>query len=225
MSIAALAVALRGYRLMKILIADDSVVVRKRLVALLTEWGHEVVESKDGEETWRLLCGHAVPPIVILDWVMPEPDGVELCRRIRDTPALKKAYVLMLTSMSNPEDIVVGLNAGANDFIVKPFNEAELKARVDVGVRMVELQAELTNRVAELERAMVEITELRGILPICAYCKNVRDDKNYWQTVEHYISAHADVKFSHGVCPKCLESVVKPQLEKLKWQIQGHPGE
>ena len=205
---------------MKVLIADDSLVVRKRLGALLAEWGHAVTETKDGAEAWDRLCGDAVPPIAILDWVMPEPDGVELCRRIRETPALRKTYVLMLTSMSNPEDIVAGLNAGANDFIVKPFNEAELKARVDVGVRMVELQAELTNRVAELERAMAEITELRGILPICAYCKSVRDDQNYWQTVEQYIGAHADVKFSHGVCPKCLESVVKPELAKLEQRLK-----
>jgi CheY-like chemotaxis protein len=201
---------------MKILIADDSLVVRHRLAGLLAEWGHQVVETKDGEEAWRLLCGESVPPIAILDWVMPEPDGVELCKRIRETPAIKKTYILMLTGMSNPEDIVKGLNAGANDFIVKPFNEAELQARVNVGVRMVELQAELTNRVAELERAMVEITELRGILPICAYCKSVRDDQNYWQTVEQYIGSHADVKFSHGICPKCIETVVKPELEKLE---------
>lgn len=205
---------------MKILIADDSLVVRRRLAALLTEWGHEVVETKDGEETWQLLSSGVVPPIAILDWVMPEPDGVELCRRIRETPAIKKTYVLMLTGMSNPEDIVKGLNAGANDFIVKPFNEPELQARVNVGVRMVELQAELTNRVTELERAMAEITELRGILPICAYCKSVRDDQNYWQTVEQYIGSHADVKFSHGICPKCIETVVKPELEKLEKEMK-----
>lgn len=204
---------------MKILIADDSLVVRRRLAALLAEWGHEVVETKDGEETWRLLCGEAVPPIAILDWVMPEPDGVELCKRIRETPALRKTYVLMLTGMSNPEDIVAGLNAGANDFIIKPFNEPELQARVNVGVRMVELQAELSNRVLELEHAMAEITQLRGILPICAYCKSVRNDQNYWQTVEQYIGSHADVKFSHGICPKCVEKVVKPELERLGKEI------
>lgn len=205
---------------MKILIADDSLVVRRRLSTLLTEWGHEVVETKDGEETWQLLSSGVAPPIAILDWVMPEPDGVELCRRIRETPAIKKTYVLMLTGMSNPEDIVKGLNAGANDFIVKPFNEPELQARVNVGVRMVELQEEVANRVTELERALAEITELRGILPICAYCKSVRDDQNYWQTVEQYIGSHADVKFSHGVCPKCLENVVKPELEKLERQMK-----
>ena len=205
---------------MKILIADDSLVVRRRLASLLTQWGHEVVETKDGEETWQLLCGAAVPPIAILDWVMPEPDGVELCQRIRETPALKKTYVLMLTGMANPEDIVTGLNAGANDFIVKPFNEPELQARVNVGVRMVELQAELTNRVTELELAMAEITQLRGILPICAYCKSVRNDQNYWQTVEQYIGNHADVKFSHGICPKCIESVVKPELERLEKEMK-----
>ena len=100
---------------MKILVADDSLVVRRRLGSLLTQWGHEVVETKDGEEAWQVLCGADVPPIAILDWVMPEPDGVELCKRIRETPVLKKTYVLMLTGMSNPEDIVTGLNAGAND--------------------------------------------------------------------------------------------------------------
>lgn len=206
---------------MKILVADDSLTVRRRLETLLVAWGHEVVATKDGEETWRLLCGGAVPPIVILDWVMPEPDGVELCKRIRETPALRQTYVLMLTGMSNPEDIVAGLNAGANDFIIKPFNEPELQARVNVGVRMVELQAELSNRVLELEQAMAEITQLRGILPICAYCKSVRDDQNYWQTVEEYIGSHADVKFSHGVCPKCIENVVKPELERLEKQLKG----
>jgi phosphoserine phosphatase RsbU/P len=205
---------------MKILVADDSLVVRRHLHALLSAWGHEPVEARDGEEAWRCLNVGTAPPIVVLDWVMPEPDGVEICHRIRETPALRKTYVLMLTGMSTPEHIVAGLNAGANDFIVKPFNEAELKARVNVGVRMVELQAELSNRVHELERAMAEITELRGILPICAYCKSVRDDQNYWQTVEQYIGAHADVQFSHGVCPKCMENVVKPELEKLERRMR-----
>lgn len=206
---------------MKILIADDSLVVRHRLASLLKEWGHEVVETQDGAQTWKLLCSDSVPPIAILDWIMPEPDGVELCKRIRETPALKQMYVLMLTGMSDPEHIVAGLDAGANDFIVKPFNEAELRARINVGVRMVELQRELSNRVLEVERALAEITELRGILPICAYCKNVRDDSNYWQTVEQYIGSHADIKFSHGVCPKCMEAVVKPELERLERQIKA----
>ena len=205
---------------MKILIADDSLVVRRRLASLLTQWGHEVVETKDGEEAWQRLCGAAVPPIAILDWVMPEPDGVELCKRIRETPALKKTYVLMLTGMANPEDIVTGLNAGANDFIVKPFNEPELQARVNVGMRMVELQAELTNRVTELELAMAEITQLRSILPICASCKSVRNAQTYWQTVEQYIGRHAEVKFSHGICPKCVETVVKPELARLEEEMK-----
>lgn len=180
-----------------------------------------MVETQDGAQTWKLLCSDSVPPIAILDWIMPEPDGVELCKRIRETPALKQMYVLMLTGMSDPEHIVAGLDAGANDFIVKPFNEAELRARINVGVRMVELQRELSNRVLEVERALAEITELRGILPICAYCKNVRDDSNYWQTVEQYIGSHADIKFSHGVCPKCMEAVVKPELERLERQIKA----
>ena len=161
---------------MRILIADDSLVVRRRLATLLTQWGHEVVETKDGEETWQRLCGTDVPPIAILDWVMPEPDGVELCKRIRETPVLKKTYVLMLTGMSNPEDIVTGLNAGANDFIVKPFNEPELQARVNVGVRMVELhswQAEITDDAARLKLSGGSLTIDLGLsASIMQYIEN-----------------------------------------------------
>ncbi len=91
---------------------------------------------------------------------------------------------------------------------------------MNVGVRIMELQAELTNRVAELEHALAEITQLRGILPICAYWKSVRNDENYWQTVEQYIGHHADVKFSHGICPKCVETVMKPELEKLEKEMK-----
>jgi len=199
---------------MKILIADDSSTVRALLSDLLWRWGHELIVAKDGGEAWRLIQSEG-PKLAVLDWVMPEPDGLELCHRIRTTPPLKNLYVLMLSGLSETKDVVAGLNAGANDFLTKPFKEEELQARINVGVRMVDLQAALAARISELETALKENIELRDLLPICAYCKSVRTDQNYWQSVEHYFGEHADVKFTHGVCPRCLETVVKPEIEKL----------
>jgi len=117
--------------------------------------------------------------------------------------------------MSRPDEIVTGLEAGANDYIIKPFKAPELKARLNVGVRMVELQLELAERVTELEKALSEVKQLRGILPICAYCKKIRDDRNYWEQVEDYFARHTEAKFSHSFCPDCYDKIIKPQLDGL----------
>ena len=98
--------------------------------------------------------------------------------------------------------------SGANDYLTKPFHREELKVRVEVGVQMLELQKALADRVKELEEAFAQVKQLQGLLPICSYCKKVRDDQNYWQRVEHYISDHIDVQFSHGICPECLDRVM-----------------
>lgn len=107
-----------------------------------------------------------------------------------------------------------GLDAGADDYIIKPFNREELRARVKVGVRILDLQNNLAGRVSELERAMAGVKQLQGLLPICCYCKKIRDDQNYWQQVEGYISRHSEAQFSHGVCPDCFEKIVKPELAR-----------
>jgi hypothetical protein len=98
----------------------------------------------------------------------------------------------------------------------KPFDAAELRARVAVGVRVVELQAELAARIADLEEALARVDHLHGILPICSYCKKVRSDSDSWQQVEAYVSDHSNVRFSHGVCPECVQTVLKPELEAFR---------
>ena len=200
---------------MRILIAEDDPVSNEMLGILLKQWGYQVVATRNGIEAWQALQARDAPALAILDWQMPELDGVEVCRRVRLRPDLKHLYLLLLTSMRRPDEVVAGLEAGANDYIIKPFKAPELRARLNVGARVVELQMELAARVKELEKALSEVKQLRGILPICAYCKKIRDDKNYWEQVEHYFARHTDAKFSHGFCPECYEAILKPQLERL----------
>jgi DNA-binding response OmpR family regulator len=188
---------------MRILIAEDDPVSRRLLQAALIKWGHEVIVTTNGKEAWEALQQPSAPSLLVLDWLMPETDGVEVCRQIRETPALKSAYVILLTSRGSKEDIVQGLEAGADDYVTKPFDHGELRARVQVGSRVVQLQSALADRVKELEEAMANVKQLQGLLPICSYCKKIRDDGNYWHRVESYIAGHANVRFSHGICPDC----------------------
>jgi len=200
---------------MRILIAEDDLVSRKMLDATLARWGYEVVITCDGEAAWQALQQADAPRIAILDWMMPGLDGVDVCRRVRARESGDPAYILLLTAKGNKADIVSGLEAGADDYIVKPFDREELRARLQAGIRIVTLQAALALRVRELEEAIGRVRTLQGLLPICSYCKRVRNDGDYWQQVESYVSDHSDARFSHGICPDCYESVVRPQLESL----------
>src|SRR3989442_8659976 len=169
---------------MRILIAEDDAVIRAILEAGLASWGHEVVACMNGTQAWEALQRDEAPRLALLDWMMPGMDGPQICKMLRQTPGTEAIYVILLTGRDRREDIVAGLDAGANDYVTKPFDHDELRARLQVGVRMVELQNLLANRVRDLEEAMARVKQLSGLLPICSYCKKVRDDKNYWQQVE-----------------------------------------
>lgn len=206
---------------MRILIAEDDRMSCRLLERTLIGWGHEVVITHDGAQAWAALQEKDAPQFAILDWMMPGIDGVEVCRRVRQRQTAAPTYIILLTAKGRKADIVEGLLAGANDYVTKPFDRAELQARVQVGTTVVELQRKLAGRVSELEEALAHVKLLQGILPICSYCKHVRDDQNYWQSVECYISEHSEAKFSHSICPRCYENVVKPQLEKMKSKCEA----
>ena len=154
----------------RILIAEDEATNRLLLERTLQQWGHEVMVTEDGQQACDILKEDDPPKLAILDWMMPEMDGVEVCRWAR---------------------------------------------------RIIELQSELAHRIEELEASLAREKTLQGLLPICSYCKKVRNDDNYWQQVEGYIEAHADVSFSHGICPDCYTNIVEPQLEELKGSDVG----
>ena len=194
---------------MRILIADDDDVSRLELEALLTRHGHEVVSVSDGTRAWEVLQGEDPPRLAVLDWLMGEMDGVDVCRLVRERPGLQGVYLILLTSRGDKEHVLAGLQAGANDYVTKPFDRDELLARVGVGAQMVGLQAELAARVHALEDALAQVKQLHGLLPICSYCKCIRDDTNH---VEAYVKTHSGVEFSHGICPCCWDKVVKPLL-------------
>jgi len=191
-------------RAMRVLIAEDDATSRRLLESMLKKWGYDVVVTCDGKEAWAALEADNSPRLVILDWMMPGIDGVELCRLIRRTHTLSPPYIILLTVRDRKEDIVTGLEAGGNDYVTKPFNGNELRARIEVGQRVVGLQSALAGKVRELEQALAHVKTLQGLLPICMHCHKIRDDQDSWQKLEEYISEHSEADFSHSICPECF---------------------
>jgi sigma-B regulation protein RsbU (phosphoserine phosphatase) len=200
---------------MRVLIAEDDRATARLLAGLTESWGYEVATAKDGEAALEHFTGELTPQLVLLDWMLPGADGPEVCRRIRALRSDSAIYIILLTSKSARADVVAGLGAGADDYLVKPFDPEELRARLKAGGRIVDLQQRLTDQVRELESALANVRKLTGLLPICAYCKSIRDDSNYWHRVEEYVGEHSDATFSHGICPKCLPKVTADMINEI----------
>jgi sigma-B regulation protein RsbU (phosphoserine phosphatase) len=201
---------------MKVLIAEDEPDSRQLIQIMVSKWGYEAVATQDGAEAWEALQQRDAPQLALLDIMMPRMDGLEVCRRARERHTPVPTYIILLTAKTLPREIVTGLEAGADDYLTKPFDTSELRARIKVGERILELQSNLAMRVEELEEALTRVKQLQGLLPICSYCKKIRDDQNYWQQVESYISKHSEAQFSHGICPDCYTQFVTPDIERLK---------
>jgi DNA-binding response OmpR family regulator len=191
-----------------VLIADDEAIFRKVVRSVLARAGHEVIEAADGDQALSLLTADDAPPMAILDWMMPGMDGIDLCRALRSLQTPVAPYLILLTSKDRREDVVSGLDAGADDYLTKPFDSDELRARVRVGQRILGLQEALGERVAALEEALVHVKQLEGLLPICAWCHKIRDDGNYWQSVERYVQERSTARFTHTICPDCLPTAM-----------------
>lgn len=151
--------------------------------------------ATSGSEALEFLDG-AVPDLILLDVNMPEMDGFELCGIIRSREATREIPVIFLTAQQDTAFILKGFQVGGADYVTKPFEPQELLARVQVHLS-------LKLRTDELKEALRRIKRLEGIIPICAYCKKIRDDSDSWQQMECYITEHSDAFFSHGICPDC----------------------
>ena len=205
---------------MRVLIGEDDPVSRRLLQAVLQKWGYDVICCADGLETWSRLQDTDAPAMAVLDWVMPGLDGPEICQKVRQLARPEPTYIILLTAKGRSQDIVTGLEAGADDYVTKPFDLEALRARLQTGFRTLELQRSLAHRVIELESTLLQVKQLQGLFPICPYCKKVRDDQNYWQQIEEYVTDHSGAQFSHSICPGCYERIVKPQLEQLYPELE-----
>jgi sigma-B regulation protein RsbU (phosphoserine phosphatase) len=187
---------------LNILAVEDDILARKIICRSLRRLGHEVIEAADGEEAWTHLKEGGVR-VVVCDWVMPRLDGLELCRRIRARMGAEYVYFILLTGNSASDDNQrTAAEAGVDDFLTKPLDPQEMWMRLRVAERIL--------------RYATQVSQLETFLPICSYCKKIRDDKNYWQQIESYINKRTGTDFSHSVCPDCYQKIIVPELEKLR---------
>lgn len=186
----------------KILAVEDDKVTRSVMRKALTRLGHDVVLAGDGEEAWAALEADSVR-VVVSDWLMPRMDGLELCRRVRARTQQQYVYFILLTGNdATEENQRAAADAGVDDFLTKPLDVTQLWTRLRVAERIL--------------RYTTQVRQLEELLPICAYCKKIRDDQNYWQQMESYINERTGSDFSHSICPDCYQRVIVPELEKLK---------
>jgi phosphoserine phosphatase RsbU/P len=163
-SVAEMACPPVGDKTAAIIIADDDPVSRELLSTLVKKWGFRTIVTENGHEAMAAIRAEQGPVVAIVDWMMPGMDGLEVCRRVRQSGKL--AHIILLTVRAAKENFVEGLESGADDYLVKPFDKNELLARVKVGVRVLELETSLANRVKELELALSEVRDLRLQLPL-----------------------------------------------------------
>lgn len=193
----------------KILAVEDDPVPRAVLRQALRRLGHDVVEASNGAGAWEVLQSEPVR-VVVSDWMMPHSDGLDLCRRIRKRTEAEYIYFILLTSRdATEENQNAAADAGVDDFLTKPLDVSELWTRLRVAERIL--------------RYTTQVRQLEEMLPICSYCKKIRDDHNYWQQLEGYISERTGSDFSHSVCPDCYDRVVLPQLEQIKAAAKTPP--
>jgi phosphoserine phosphatase RsbU/P len=183
----------------KVLVVDDDPVSRMLLKATVVRLGHEVTVAENGAEAWRLFSA-APSPLVLTDWMMDDVDGLELCRRIRARPSAPYTYVILLTAKDARAHYVQGIEAGADDFLGKPFDHDLLAARIHVAQRILGLR----DHVEHLER----------LLPICMYCKKIRNPDERWLRVEEFITTRTSEQLTHGICPDCYVTVARPAVAR-----------
>lgn len=187
---------------MKVLAVEDDRTALAILTRALVRLGHEVLTASDGEAALAVLAADPVR-VVVSDWLMPGLDGLELCRRVRARTGSEYVYFILLTAQTpSEENQREAIEAGVDDFLQKPLQPQEIWMRLRVAERIVGFAT--------------QVRQLEAFLPICGYCKKIRDDGNYWQQIESYINARTGTDFSHSICPDCYTSVVVPQLEQLK---------
>jgi PleD family two-component response regulator len=196
-----------------ILAVDDVPENLKLLLNLLTPPGYKVRPASNGAEALDAVMSKK-PDLILLDIKMPGMDGFEVCKRLKSDRQTNKIPIIFISALDETDDIVKAFHAGGVDYITKPFQEQEVLMRVQTHLELQRIRMNLERTVAERNKALDEVKTLRGIIPICAYCHQIRDDEGEWKKLEAYILEHShdEAEFSHGVCPGCY----KKQMEEIE---------
>jgi len=211
----------------RVLIVEDHLGTRNALVFLLQRHNYEACVATNGREARDMLLASDGPTLALLDWMLPEMTGIEVCREIRAAVLDRYIYLIVVTGRDETQDLPEAFAAGADDFIRKPCDPMELMARLRGGERVVELERRLSSRVRECEEAIERVRQLKQLLPICMYCKKVRDDESYWQEIDQYIHTHTGTDFSHGICPGCMAELGREQrsaVARVHARLEAPPG-
>jgi CheY-like chemotaxis protein len=188
-----------------ILVVDDAEANVDILLAILKYY--DVIPSTSGEDALALVKEEKVD-LILLDILMPGMDGLEVCRRLKADPATMDIPVIFITVKNDEKSIEEAYESGGVDYVTKPFKPVELLARVRT-------QLTLRETITDLQVALDNIKTLNGLLPICSYCKKIRDDKGYWNNLESYIQKHSDASFTHGICAECADKFYSEELDSI----------
>jgi DNA-binding response OmpR family regulator len=199
----------QGFR---ILVTDDDPESLQLMTLVLQRAGYEVLESKTGMECLNATTTYH-PALVLLDVMLPDMSGIEVCRQIKSSPGLEDTFVILTSGIRiSSEWQADGLNIGADGYIIKPISNKELVARVHSIERIKGAEDALRKKekeqqelISKLQAAAAEIKTLKGLIPICASCKKIRNDEGFWDQLETYFSKHTDALFTHGLCPDCAD--------------------
>lgn len=186
-----------------VMMAVDDNPVNLQLLVEALGGKYEIVCCTESHEVINLV-EKCRPELILLDIQMPGMSGYEVCQKLKEKEDLKDIPVIFLTAMSQLEDEIKGLEYGAVDYITKPFDMRVVKIRVNTHLELRLKSRMLQERTKQLEEALDDIRALEEIIPICMYCKKIRDDEGYWNQLESYISKKTGSNFSHGICPDCL---------------------
>ncbi len=197
-----------------VLIIDDNIQNLQVLSEILRSRNYKVAMAKDGLRGLKF-AETKNPDIILLDIIMPGMDGFEVCRQLKSKNNTKDMPVIFISALNETEDIVKSFQAGGADYVTKPFQGEEVLARVEAHLNLRKLQKNLQEKNAQLKEALKKVKTLKGLIPICANCKKIRDDEGYWHQVEVYIRDHSEASFSHGICFECSKKLY-PELYKDK---------
>lgn len=190
-----------------ILVVDDEAITLFATARLLRSAGYTVFEAESGEGCLSL-AREKKPDLILLDVQLPDIIGYEVCRQIKSDDELRQSYVVLLSGvMISSDNQSEGLEIGADGYLTRPIANRELLARVQAMVRIIRAERERDLLIKKLQEALATIKTLSGMLPICASCKNIRNDQGYWEEVELYVKKHSTAEFTHGICPTCCKKL------------------